>query len=318
MVYIPKSQIKENQFTSGGEWYFVKNDLSYTGFYYTLSNGGAFTGATPNDTPSEKIYQKTAVVSSQQKNYPLLGEAQTVKYAGAGRSRNLKIYGILVDTDYNLERSLPQLSYTIPTPEDYEKGMFTRYFLVKVNQPIFLEVNEDTYNNIETKNEVWMWEDYIPFTLKWYIKGNIDTIFKSNKGLIFVKEQSIERKGLEEYLEKQYLEYFEYPEADNLTTLGNEFLTPFGLDYVGPYHINKIQGPMEGSTHIQGAHTKLFYKRFYRGEIVDALNQEGVIETGETQRIEFTNDLTVEYDVSSQMNTTPSQMNTTPSTGGGY
>ena len=102
--------------------------------------------------------------------------------------------------------------------------MFTRYFLVKINQPIFLEVNEDTYNNIETQNEVWMWEDYIPFTLKWYIKGNIDTIFKSNKGSIFVKEQSIERKGLEEYLEKQYLEYFEYPEADNLTTLGNELI----------------------------------------------------------------------------------------------
>ena len=46
-------------------------------------------------------------------------------------------------------------------------------------------------------------------------------------------------------------------------------------------------------------------------KIVNVLNQEGVIETGETQRIEFTNDSTVEYNI-------PSQMNTTPSTGGGY
>ena len=68
---------------------------------------------------------------------------------------------------------------------------------------------------------------------------------------------------------------------------------------------------MEGAVHIQGAHTKLFYKRFYRSETVNVLNQEGVIETGETQRIEFTNDSTVEYNI-------PSQMNTTPSTGGGY
>ena len=52
---------------------------------------------------------------------------------------------------------------------------------------------------------------------------------------------------------------------------------------------------MEGAVHIQGAHRKLFYKRFYRGEIVNSLNQEGVIETGETQRIEFRiNDLTTE------------------------
>ena len=108
MVYIPKSQIKENQFTSGGEWYYVKNNLSYTGFYYTLSNGGAFTGATSNDPLSEKIYQKTSVVSSQQKNYPLLGEAQTVKYA-AGRGRNLKIYGILMDTDYNFRKIITSI-----------------------------------------------------------------------------------------------------------------------------------------------------------------------------------------------------------------
>ena len=53
MAYIPKSQIKENQFTPGAEWYYVKNQASYTGFYYVLSNGKAFTGKNPNDPPNE-------------------------------------------------------------------------------------------------------------------------------------------------------------------------------------------------------------------------------------------------------------------------
>jgi len=44
---------------------------------------------------------------------------------------------------------------------------------------------------------------------------------------------------------------------------------------------------MEGPIHSPTAHSKLFYKRFYVGKIVDVLNQEGVIETGETQNIEY-------------------------------
>ncbi len=71
---------------------------------------------------------------------------------------------------------------------------------------------------------------------------------------------------------------------------------------------------MEGAVHIQGAHRKLFYRRFYKGEVVNSLNQEGVIETGETQRIEFANDLTIEPDIQ----TPPTQMGGGSSSGGGY
>ena len=58
MAYFPKSQIKENQFTPGAEWYYVKNNSSYTGFYYVLSNGKAYTGKNPNDPPNEEIVKK--------------------------------------------------------------------------------------------------------------------------------------------------------------------------------------------------------------------------------------------------------------------
>ena len=53
---------------------------------------------------------------------------------------------------------------------------------------------KETYDNIDTKNAVWMWEDYISFTLNWSIKGNIDRAFNNNRGAIFLAEKQIKRK----------------------------------------------------------------------------------------------------------------------------
>lgn len=317
-MYIPKSQIKDNLFTPGGEWFYVSNNSPYTGFYYQLANGKAYTGKDQNSPPNEEIYQNISIVSTQTNENSTAISTKFVEYNQFfSDSPDLAIYGILKKTDYNLLRSVPEYSPSLPTPEDYEKSLFIRYFLCKINQLEYLEVNKKTYDNIFTKNKIWMWENYTPFTLEWYIKGNIDRVFNNNKGLIFTKEEELGKKGLNEYLGKQFLQYFEHPEASNLTTNGGELITPTGKDYIGAYHIHKNQGPMEGATHIQGAHRKLFYKRFYQSELVDTLNQTGVIETGETQRIEFVNDLTVEYNAPNQIQTNNISSNN-PSTGGGY
>lgn len=322
MTYFPKSQIKENQFTPGAEWYYVKNNSSYTGFYYVLSNGKAYTGKNPNDPPNEEITKKTEIFSSQIKNGIVNDITNGVTYADnwdgttygdqIQNARDVKIYGILTDTDYNLVRSKPQYSPTFPSPEDYEKGMFVRYFVCKINQLEYLEIDKETYDNIFTQNKIWMWENYVPFTLNWYINGDIDRVFNNNKGSIFIKEREINKKGLEDYLGKQYLEYFKYKKASNLNTRGGELITPTGQDYIGSYHIHEFQGPMEGAIHTSTAHRKLFYKRLYRGEIVNSLNQEGVIETGETQTVEFTTN------ISTDPNYIPPTPSGGSSGGGGY
>lgn len=297
MAYIPKSQIKANQFTPGGKWYYVKNNSSYIGNYYLLSNGKAFTGATPNNPPNDEITQKIPIQSPQSKDDYMFEAPLAVEYADnwdgytfeqqTQNMQDIGIYGILTDVDYNLIRSRPQNIVNVPSPEDYEVGSFTRYFVTKINQFEFIEINQETYDNLDSQNPVWMWEDYIPFTIDWYIRGDIDRIFNNNKGSIFLGEKQINRKGLEDYLSKNYLEYFEYPEAKNLSTNGGELITQAGIDYAGPYHINKVQGPMIGSIHTSASHNRLLYKRFYIAQVVDVLNQDGVIETGETQNIEY-------------------------------
>ena len=148
-MYIPKSQIKDNLFTPGGEWFYVSNNSPYIGFYYQLANGKAYTGKTQNDPPNKEIYQSIPIVSSETTPNSVEISTKIVEYNQDWEgSKDLRIYGILKDTDYNLLKSLPQYSQEFPTPEDYEKGMFIRYFLCKINQLEYLEINKQTYDNI--------------------------------------------------------------------------------------------------------------------------------------------------------------------------
>ena len=105
--------------------------------------------------------------------------------------------------------------------------------------------------------------------------------------MIAVKEKEIKRKGLDIYLEQNYLQYYLYTKEENLYTEGGLLITMDGEDYKGFYHIHETQGPMVGAFHTAVGHNKLFYRKFYKGEIVDSLNQSNVITTGETQNIEY-------------------------------
>ena len=50
-MYYPKSQIKTNLFTNGKEFIRSDNRLPYVGSYWKTSNGGSFSGKTPEDNP---------------------------------------------------------------------------------------------------------------------------------------------------------------------------------------------------------------------------------------------------------------------------
>ena len=61
MAYYPKSQIKTNLYTSGGEYSLTPSNYlspqnSYIGYYYRLSNGKIYTGKTPTDGTRQTLY----------------------------------------------------------------------------------------------------------------------------------------------------------------------------------------------------------------------------------------------------------------------
>jgi hypothetical protein len=51
-MYYPKSQIKTNLYSNGGDYVLSTTQEAYKGYYYLISNGKAYTGRTPQDGPN--------------------------------------------------------------------------------------------------------------------------------------------------------------------------------------------------------------------------------------------------------------------------
>jgi hypothetical protein len=73
MAYYPKSQIKSELYTNGGEYTLsppqIINAIPYVGYYYQTSNGTKFTGKTPQDGPSQVLYPINNEVISSDVNF---------------------------------------------------------------------------------------------------------------------------------------------------------------------------------------------------------------------------------------------------------
>jgi hypothetical protein len=54
-MYYPKSQIKTNLRTPGGEFTISGTNQDYKGYYYLISNGQAYSGKSPNDPISQLL-----------------------------------------------------------------------------------------------------------------------------------------------------------------------------------------------------------------------------------------------------------------------
>jgi hypothetical protein len=174
MAYYPKNKIQQNLQTNGGEYKTIPNynnriDTFYSGYYYKLYNGKTYTGKYPGDGNNEEIILFDSI--SQ------LAAPNTTS---------------LTTTD------VPPL---YPTPKDYEKGVFTRYFSKKRNEYLFGEFTKDQYNSINTTL-------YIPFQIQWQLVGDSDTTYTTNRNMVLLAEQRNNVYGFQTYLKEDYLKYY--------------------------------------------------------------------------------------------------------------
>ena len=51
-MFYPKSQIKTNLSTNGGEYIYASNKLPYSGDYFITGDGKIYTGKNPNNKPN--------------------------------------------------------------------------------------------------------------------------------------------------------------------------------------------------------------------------------------------------------------------------
>ncbi len=217
MAYIPKNKIKTNLYTPGGEFAVDATGIEYVGFYYSLYTGEKYTGKTQNDPPNELLSDLNLPIDDYANK---LEENKTLSYIVAnwdGKDYPNKSTNPFKDrnTYFTTTQQSPFQTYFIPTPfypqpteDDYNLGVFTRYFTFKSNEMNWIEVNKETYTPLFSKDEAWDFAMYTPIKLQWTLKGEEDYVFTTNRNSILIAEKSYKRRGLREYIREDYLKFY--------------------------------------------------------------------------------------------------------------
>jgi len=216
-MYIPKNKIVTNLYSNTNQLLYKNSKTIYNGFYWKSYDGKLFTGKNPNDIPtlelisiespddqydindikSKKSILTTNIESPEPVGDNVYNEQMVIKYS---KLKNTNV------EDYNY-KLIPSIYYPAPTEIDYNLGVFDRYFVVKVNQNIYTEINSNDYNNMISKNNQWMWESYISFIVPWTIIGEEDVIYEINRNIVLLTEKKINRRGLQEFLKFNYTKF---------------------------------------------------------------------------------------------------------------
>ena len=215
-MYIPKNKIITNQYSSNRKLAYKSNNQFYTGFYYKTYDGKYFTGKTPNDPPNEELI----LVEDTSEGFTLNIPQSKIAYSDAptifdsldtpGYSEPMVVeYSLLKNVNLSKPsyKSLPYQFFPKPTEADYELGVFTRYFCVKINEPTYLELNKETFDSLTKKDSNWSWESYFPFSILWTIKGDKLDVERTNYNMVILQEKRMKRVGLKQFLRGNYRKF---------------------------------------------------------------------------------------------------------------
>jgi hypothetical protein len=208
MEYFPKNKIKTGLYTSGDEYTLIEDNKNYIGKYWSTSSGKLFTGLGPTDKPYFELSPLKKVPKNNQKSTT----TPTISNVIFSENMNYKInevFNYINITDNIVENiSIPTPFYPQPTESDYKLGEFQRYFCVKSNELKYTEVNKEQYTKFKNKDNSVSWQYYTSFSLPWDISGDKEKVYQTNKNIVLITEQNIKRRGLQEFLRKNYLKFY--------------------------------------------------------------------------------------------------------------
>jgi hypothetical protein len=196
-MYYPKSQIKTNLYTDGKEFSLSSTKEAYVGYYYETSTGQQYTGRTPQDGPNILIQRSDSYPNPLIENQSTPPEEivllQSAEY---------------VDPNILSTRALPVFNLTLPTNQDKTNGQFNRYFCKKTNELKYLEISQDTYQQLKNRDPKIAWDLYTPAIVLWVIQGNQTQVFNSNKATVQALEQNLPWYGFTQYFQDKFLKYY--------------------------------------------------------------------------------------------------------------
>jgi hypothetical protein len=201
-MYYPKSQIKANLYTYGGEYILSTTKQDYTGYYYEVSNVKRYTGKFPQDGENTLLYLPPETKNS---NLSILNSFNVVPQIIEFNN----IFPI-----YNLSKSPPQTRYippynpNLPSQNNYSVGMYTRFFCKRGNELSYIEISGQDFSKLNSKDPQIAWDLYTAKSLVWYIKGDKEKIYNTNRNLTMLFEQKEKWPGFSQYLKENYLKYY--------------------------------------------------------------------------------------------------------------
>ena len=208
MTYIPSNRTKTNLYTNGTKYQIKSTGVVYVGPYWEKYTGEIFTGKNPNETPSQQLVPINIPSNNalaDKTSYSFM-EIDDIPKPLVVEYLNIKNIDFTTQT-----KNLPISYYPKPTEDDYNLGAFTRYFCVKVNENIYLEISKDTYDALNSQKGDWLWELYIPFQLIWTISGEEKEVEKTNYNITIIQEKRLKRRGLTQFLRNNYLKFYPSP-----------------------------------------------------------------------------------------------------------
>lgn len=194
MLYYPKSQIKTNLYTKGGELQIVSTKENYIGYYWKTSKGEFFSNKNPNVGGSLEL-----------EIIPVIPLIKTQKITFTEENST---YNTLKKVNISNSFLIPSYYKPIPTSKDYEIGNFIRFFAKKINENLYIETSKDIYNKLKKKDKNYNYFSYLIFDITWAITGSISQVKQVNLSTTQFTEQNLSIQGLGEYLKYNYLEFY--------------------------------------------------------------------------------------------------------------
>ncbi len=190
-MYYPKSQVKPNLYTNGGEYILSTTKEEYKGYYYKTSTGNLYTGKNPKEYPN--ILLEKITISSDDSPFT----------APLNINQTENSFSPSLPT-----RAIPVFNPNPPTQQEQQNGQYTRYFCKRNNELKYIEINLNTFTLLSTQSPQIAWDLYTPSSVLWQIQGDKNTVYASNQSFVFLIEKKLQWYGFSQYFQGQFLKYY--------------------------------------------------------------------------------------------------------------
>jgi hypothetical protein len=229
MAYLPKHYVKTGLTANPGEYIDRATGQPYTGPYYAIATGQYFGGVGPQDPNAKEIIpfgDGEVAPGTQYREVGIAFNLDVVNIRPGESSFNVQnqpsvnyqVYQPQLVNDYTAikkyqardfqPRVLPYGVTPIPDSSDYKVGEYRRYFCKKTNQNSYLEIDQQQYTAISSKDPKFFWEQYFAYSLPWALTGEQPKVYRTNRNIVQERIINLKLFGFDRFLQEDYTKFY--------------------------------------------------------------------------------------------------------------